>query len=469
MNLRAGGVMVVAAVHLVMLQAQLNTGSSGKDGVLHPEVSTVIDLSDHPDGVFHYRSVHVPPGVTVRFRPNAANTPVVWLVQDDCRIEGTVDLGGEPSSGRTPGNGGPGGYRGGLAPPEEVDPITGHWRPPGPGMGPGGGQVAVAETPAMTRLWGGAGSYGKAGERASYNGQFVQHLAGEVYGNPFLLPLLGGSGGSGGISPPVWDKPLAGGGGGGAILIACSGLLEVNGSIQAVGGAAGGWGGAGSGGAIRLVASTITGTGLLNAVGGSSGYADENRHMLMAGRGRIRLDALDLRFYGTCAGEATSGFQPILFLPASGVASLGIRSVAGVLLDDPPLGHPLAPDVIVPARAAGSIPVVVACQNLPLNTVITVVAQGAAGSSVEASALNNAGTLESSTAVVEVDLPPGNGILFAKAVVTAGGGLASMGAEGGRTVHGEAITQVEIRAEPGRGLTRIGIAENGRRYPLTVP
>lgn len=43
-------------------------------------------MADHPDGIYHYTSVNIPSGVTVTFKPNAANTPVVWLVQGNCVI-----------------------------------------------------------------------------------------------------------------------------------------------------------------------------------------------------------------------------------------------------------------------------------------------------------------------------------------------------------------------------------------------
>ena len=78
-----------------IVQAQINSGSDGHDGVLNPTSNLVIDMHDHPDGIYHYVSVNIPQGVTVTFIPNAANTPVVWLVQESCAITGTVDVSGQ--------------------------------------------------------------------------------------------------------------------------------------------------------------------------------------------------------------------------------------------------------------------------------------------------------------------------------------------------------------------------------------
>ena len=68
--------------------AQVNSGSNGSDGAFNPTTNTVINMADHPDGIYHYTSVNIPSGVTVTFIPNANNTPVVWLVQCDRGIVG---------------------------------------------------------------------------------------------------------------------------------------------------------------------------------------------------------------------------------------------------------------------------------------------------------------------------------------------------------------------------------------------
>lgn len=111
-------------------------------------------------------------------------------------------------------------------------------------MGPGGGKVARdLGTPA-------GASHGVRGGS----------ISGPIYGDTGIRLLLGGSGGGG-----VRDVPGSGGGGGGAILIAAQGTLTLSGIIRANGGT--GFTGGGSGGAIRMLASSIVGSGSLIAVG----------------------------------------------------------------------------------------------------------------------------------------------------------------------------------------------------------
>src|SRR5947208_2028351 len=64
--------------------AQVNSGSDGHDGALSTGFGggpLVIDMADHPDGIYHYTSVNIGPGQNVVFIPNAGRTPIVWLVQ----------------------------------------------------------------------------------------------------------------------------------------------------------------------------------------------------------------------------------------------------------------------------------------------------------------------------------------------------------------------------------------------------
>jgi len=49
--------------------------SDGSDGAFHPTGSITLDLPD--DGVFNFTTIDIPTGVTVRFRHNAADTPVI--------------------------------------------------------------------------------------------------------------------------------------------------------------------------------------------------------------------------------------------------------------------------------------------------------------------------------------------------------------------------------------------------------
>ncbi len=68
--------------------------------------------------VFKYAGVNIPSGVTVTFLNHASRCPVVWLVQGNCTIAGSVVLDGESytSDGSIP-ESGPGGFRGAPAGP----------------------------------------------------------------------------------------------------------------------------------------------------------------------------------------------------------------------------------------------------------------------------------------------------------------------------------------------------------------
>ncbi len=57
--------------------AQVNSGSNGSDGALNPapDGTFIINMADHPNGVYHYTSVTISGGVTVTFIPNTNNTP----------------------------------------------------------------------------------------------------------------------------------------------------------------------------------------------------------------------------------------------------------------------------------------------------------------------------------------------------------------------------------------------------------
>jgi hypothetical protein len=207
--------LVIVLGGIAVAQAQsFNSGSTGADGALELTIPGTITfdprsfsppLNPAGDNVYHFTTIHVGSGVTLKLSSKALSSPVFWLAQGPVQIDGTVDLSGA-EGGRAPSLAGAGGYPGGAA---------------------------------------GKLGYGPAG--------FTPNI--------FLVPLVGGFGGDGG-------ETRSGGAGGGAVLIASSTTITVNGSIIAEGGnSLDGKGG--GGGAIRLVAPIINGTaGLLSARGG---------------------------------------------------------------------------------------------------------------------------------------------------------------------------------------------------------
>ena len=273
-----------------------NSGSTGADGALNlmnPGVvlfdpqSFTPPLNPKGDNIFHFKTITIGPGVTVRLSGRNLHNPVFWLVQGDVRIDGTIDLSGDDSkpysSGtpRVPTSSGAGGHDGG------VGALNGNIAQPG--FGPGGGGLDHGGTSTANKL---------------------------------LVPLVGGSGGGG-------SATASGGGGGGALLIASSTSITINGTISADGGnqtaeqfpTTGG-----SGGAIRLVAPLITGSGATltakggTASGGVSSGAD----------GQLRLEAFVNDLRGFTNGTPLSIGKPFkLFLPADPGPSVRIISAGG--------------------------------------------------------------------------------------------------------------------------------------------
>ncbi len=242
--------------------AQLfNSGSDGSDGALSVTTGTTT-LSMPDDGIFNVTTVNVASGATLTFTPNARNTPVYVLATGDITIAGTVHVDGKSGTSSPPvgGQGGPGGFAGGM-------PAFGPNIPPGDGQGPGAGLGGTTTGTGAA----GVGAYSATGTDAN---------DGDPYGSPLVVPLVGGSGGGGTVGQPG----TGGGGGGGAILLASNTRVHVTGTVRSWGGS--GWSsatGAGSGGAIRMVSPMVSGSGVVD-VRGASGQPNF---------GRIRIDAID--------------------------------------------------------------------------------------------------------------------------------------------------------------------------------
>lgn len=293
-------VMVIPTAPLPALaQSLFDSGSTGADGALDltgQAGDVVIDMNDHPDGIYNYTTVSIPVDVVLKFISNAANTPVTWLASGDIVVDGTVFLRGGDGHGES----------------------GQEYSIPGPGGFAGGGRLSTIG--ASVGLGPGGGSGGTDGDSAG--GSYATAGAGNVitYGNRFLLPLIGGSG-SGSAFSVSTGIHIGGGAGGGAILIASSTRIVVNGSINADGGngpysvTAGLGGNGGSGGAIRLVSNEVAGIGMLSAQGGlNAGFARTG------GEGRIRIEAFARVFSGSSTPAAF--FSAPLFVQPPNVPTL---------------------------------------------------------------------------------------------------------------------------------------------------
>ena len=316
---------------LLPVRGALTIPSDGSDGELYVASNTTIDLREAVTGtwdsdnsanagkgiydagkwavVFKYTSVTIEAGATVTFTNHYSRAPVVWLVSGNVTIAGTVRLNGA-SAVAPPGlaEPGPGGFRGGTS--YFTPGVAGS-----AGFGPGGGGTAYIAY---------GGSYASAGAGAA---------PGPVYGNPSLIPLIGGSGGGGDSD----DSGKAGGGGGGAILVACAGTLTVSGTLTANGGNSpstgyNAQGGSGSGGGIRLVAATLAGNGVIQAIGGTVSAA--------GGLGRVRIERTVNEGNPQVTPDPSvvalaDGSTPVLWPPAD-APTVRIVSIGGAAVPDDP-------------------------------------------------------------------------------------------------------------------------------------
>ena len=236
-------------------QAFLNP-TNGANGALNlPAGGTPAQVrfrpADFPNGVdsdnvYHFTSINIASGRQLYIPATEMNTsgPIIFLVQGNVTIDGTVYLGGENGLG-----------------------INGGQPTPGPGgftAGHGPGAPGVTSTPGFASTFPPISPCGAVHAVAAPAPCNTSSLP---YGSSTLLPLIGGSGG--GNTATYW-----GGSGGGAIRIVAGGTITIGstGEINANGGAtvAGFGSGGGSSGAIHLVAPTVTlAPGVrLNAPGG---------------------------------------------------------------------------------------------------------------------------------------------------------------------------------------------------------
>jgi len=354
-----------AVAGAAVLRANHGFGGDGRHGRLELAAGAALDLATiDPSGVFHFRSIALLAGSTLRF---SGTSPLRLLCAGDALIDGILELTGGPGTGGIAGStaqpspGGAGVAGGGAGGPGNA--VPGQWTSPGGagrGSGPisniGGGRAGNDSTiVGREGCGGGGGAYATSGSSGSFacaNAANQGSLGGSPYGDLSLLSLLGGSGGGGGGNAAVTGSPFPGfghhsGGGGGAgggavsiealgtLTIAPNGRLLLNGGAGGTGGgpagSKGGDGGGGSGGAFKAQAGTIVlqGGAQIRALGGTSPSG------LGAGAvGRVRLEDLDGAIGGT--NQSSPAPSTAIFLaPGNG------RSVAQSLFYDTGLSSPV--------------------------------------------------------------------------------------------------------------------------------
>ncbi|MEM7054529.1 MAG: hypothetical protein AAF446_08265 [Pseudomonadota bacterium] len=457
-----------------------DSGSTGADGAFNPTVDSEIALP--ADGVFNFTELNIPAGVTVTFTPNALNTPVTILVSGDATIDGTIDVSGftaAPSVGAgdgnvgddgLPGRGGPGGFaggRGGAGDPSDADNGP---RMAQSGLGPGGGIASTTDLDNQF-CYGSGGAFATQGEISS---SCRPNTFADAYGNPDLLPLVGGSGGSGGHGGSG-TVGSGGGGGGGALLLAVSGTLTINGQLLADGGSGGDlghdWfsndfgsvGAGGSGGAIRLVATTISGNGGINAIGGTAGsFSNARPGEADGGNGRIRLEAESLLFAQATDPSFTTSEPGELFVV--GLPEIRIASVAGIAAPASPTGNA---DIILPSDTPNPVEVVIESVNVPLGNTLTVILTPPAGEPVETISTALQGMDPNGVATASVNLPDGGSVLLATLSFSVADSPQRFSLS--RYTDGEPVVHVQLAASMSGESQTILTTESGRTVVVQQP
>lgn len=452
-----------------------DSGSTGADGAFNPTVNTELQIPE--SGVFNFTTVNIPTGVTVTFKKNTTNTPVVMLATGNVTVAGSINLNGGTATNAgaagdgnigddgVPGAGGPGGYDGGRG--AEVGTNTRG----GFGLGPGGasGGFYYSNNP----MGGAGGSFGSLGINGGWytNAAFPQPTT--TYGSSQLLPLIGGSGGGGGAGGSAF-RGAGGGGGGGALLIASSGTVSITGSVLARGGNGGlasgqGFGangGGGSGGAIRIVATTISGNGTISATGGDgpdystsvggsgSSYTEGGN----GGSGRVRLEAET--FTRTAASTPAHSFGSPSSVFVAGLPSLRITSVAGVSAPANPTGNA---DITLPSTTPNPVAVEFATTGVPVGNTVSLRVTPAYGTPTTVVSPAITGTAAAGTASVSVALPSGPSVLSASTTYTI---VTAMGEALSIYAQGETVEKVRLTTTMNGPTLATLITKSGKEFEV---
>ncbi len=454
---------------LVAVHAQTFTsGSTGADGALAPTQNTEIQLPE--SGVLNYTTVNIPANVTVTFKRNTKNTPVTILVQGDVNIAGRIDVSGKNGSydssgtiGSTGGLGGPGGFNGGSG-GSYFDPYFNGRQGDGPGGG-GGGRGSADPNSLLGA--GGGGGFAEAGGNANFSNGGAGGKGGSQYGSRLLVQLIGGSGGGGG-GGYTGTPGASGGGGGGAILLASSGTITFGpgqGSIIVDGGRAGGSGGTagggGAGGAIRVVATTLSGSADLSVLG--QGGADRNANAALGARGYVRIEAFNIVNFTPLVRPGSSGSIGLPPATPPAIPQLVIASVAGQNAPAFPRGSfAAAPDITIAASQTNPVNVGIQGANIPVGTTVKVTITSETGVRTPAPDVTLAGTAASSNTTAQVTLPTGLSVISAIATID----LTIAKAEP-IFIQGERVDKVEIAASFGGASEVTYITRSGKRIRQT--
>ncbi len=168
--------------------------------------------------------------------------------------------------------------------------------------------------------------------------------------------------------------------------------------------------GGGSGGAVRLVAPTVSLSGLLDVRGQPRGFCAAG-----PANGVLRIEGFQIGAINA-QGTLYTGTPFGLFLSTASLPAVRVVSVGGNPVATSPTGTFIVPDVTV--NSNGPLAVAIQAANVPVGTVVTLVTFSENGPDQTIQSTPLAGTLASSTATASVTLPSGFSKGFVKATFT---------------------------------------------------
>jgi hypothetical protein len=207
-----------------------------------------------------------------------------------------------------------------------------------------------------------------------------------------------------------------------------------------------------------LIANTITGAaGSLNVVGGAAGG---QLGALPAGGsggpGFVRIEAFNFSSFTPTVptNSVTFALPNPVTVPNS--PTLRIASVAGVAAPVTPLGSLAGvPDIVVPSTTGNPVTVEIEATNIPLGTVVQVTLIPVNGARVTAQCGPLAGTQAASTTNANVSLVSGMSVLIASAVVDV--------SQQAMVLDGERVNRIEVAASYGGASILTFVTQSGRR------
>jgi hypothetical protein len=209
-------------------------------------------------------------------------------------------------------------------------------------------------------------------------------------------------------------------------------------------------GGGGSGGAIRLIATSITGNGTLYALGGCTHGSGQRRQNCLDNNnftgyggsyGRIRLEGESITYSGSSQPAYVGDTPGPVFLAS--IPALRIASVAGVNAPANPTG---SADIVLPAAVPNPVSVNLETTNVPTGNTVIVKLIPAYGIPTEVQSAAIAGSTAAGTASVQITLPQGPSVLQATTTYTV---VVAMGDALSQYANNERVEKVELTATLG--------------------